>query len=644
MNLRIFIFIILYVFFRCAFVCAQQPLDTVHVLKEVSVISVKHSHFSTGMKTESVDSNLMKIYSSAHLAQLLSLTSAVYMKSYGPYGLASPGLRGTGAAHTTVLWNGFNIANPLNGSQDLSLIPISLLNSIQLQSGGSSALWGSGAIGGNILLNNTSTMEKAVNAGYTYQQGSFGEKQQSAYVGGGNGKWMSTLKVFQHEAENNFEFTNIAQYGKPVQKLTNAALKQKGVMQENYFKISPFQKINLRAWYQLNNRNIAPSMTMDKSEAHQQDEAIRISSEWQYKRARWEYAIRGAYFNEKLLYTDPAIGLSSSSKTNTYIQEAESHFKWNTRHAVNFGVNNTFYQAYGKNYAKQPVQNRTALFFSYKITNPSLTWRACASGRQEFVSNGLRPFTGSLGFEGNILKNITWRGSLSRNYRLPTFNDLFWINGGNAALLPETSWNEESGLRADFFTNKKLKLNADVSAFNSRINNWIIWLPDNTGKWTPRNVLSVWSRGVEYSLKLYSQLGKIKITVFANYQYTLSSNEKTNPGGESSLQKQLIYVPMKKSQSFASIEYKGIQLAFNYSYVGYRYTSSDNIHFLKPYHTGNLDISKTINIKSISLRLYAQCSNIWNEQYQVIAYYAMPGRCYQAGLSIGYKKVINNNK
>ena len=43
---------------------------------------------------------------------------------------------------------------------------------------------------------------------------------------------------------------------------------------------------------------------------------------------------------------------------------------------------------------------------------------------------------------------------------------------------------------------KSIDLSFSPNIFNRNINNWIIWLPEQTF-WTPQNLMQVWSRGLE---------------------------------------------------------------------------------------------------------------------------------------------------
>lgn len=636
------IFSTLFTFSVSLYCQAQKSLpDSTKHLKEVEVTANRLQYFTSGNKVENIDSSALHDYSNNTLADLLASESQVFIRSYGIAGLATPSFRGSGAPHTAVLWNGFNLSSPMSGQLDFALVPVNFLSNVKLQFGGSGALWGSGAVGGTIHLTNVSEFDKGavISAGLNY--GSFEDKQQNFEWTISKKKFISSTKLFNHDAKNDFSFLNIAQFGKPEQKLTNAELKQYGLLQENYFKITENQKLSFRFWYQSNDRNIPPSMTIGKSHSNQKDEFYRSTLEWQLTKNKFSVFIRSANFDESLNYTDPSISLVSNSRSKSFINEAESKIKISSNQSFNVGLNNTYNEAITKNYLKNPVQDRTALFASYHINNKKDTWRCTTSIRKEFISNGDNPFTASAGLEGWLFKIIRLRGNASKNYRLPTFNDLYWTPGGNPNLLPESGWSEEAGIAVIHYVDK-FSIEAEVSGFSNKVNNWIMWVPDNFGTWSPKNVLTVWSRGLEYDLKAHYNIGKVKLQLAARYQFILSTNEKTNPGSEASLQKQLIYVPAEKAQGSIGLEYKGYRVSFNYNYVGYSYTTSDNTQYLKPHQIGNLDFGKEFTLTNMKIRAFLQVNNIWNESYQIIAYYPMPERYYQIGITINYNQPNNN--
>jgi vitamin B12 transporter len=638
-----YLFVFAFTLFAMHRCYAQRNLtDSIIKLKEVEIKSNRLQHFTAGTKLETIDSIALANHSGQNLAALLSNESQVFIRNYGNTSLATSSMRGAGSNHTAVLWNGFNISGPMSGLLDFNLVPVSFLNSATLQYGGATALWGSGAIGGTVLLNNKGTFEKGTHLKVGLNYGSFEDKQQEFEFTSSKKKFISTTKFFNHDAKNNFPFINTAAFGKPEQILENAALKQYGLLQENYVQINAYQKINFRFWYQLNDRGLPSTMLSSVSQASQKDEFYRSTTEWQMTKNKVNLYVRAAYFDETLKFTDPQISLVSDFHSKSIIGEAESRFALTKNQSLNIGINNTYNQAFTKNYTKNALQNKTAIFASYSIQNNKANWKGTTSIRQEFINSGPIPFTASIGFEGRLLRPVRIRGTVSKNYRLPTYNDLYWAQGGNPNLLPENGINKELAL-ALLKASDKFSLEAEACAFSNSIDNWILWTPNAIGIWSPKNILSVWSRGLEYDIKSSFLLGKLKIQLSAKYNYVLSTNEKTDAVNSASLQKQLIYFPLVKAQGSLGIIYADWNLFYTANYVGYRYTNSDNSNYLIPYQLGNLNLNKGFNLSNMKLRAHIQINNIWNESYQSIAYYAMPGRSYQFGISLNYNQPNSKN-
>jgi len=636
----------IYVLLFCITACTSHAQvihpDSIYTVEDVIVSSNRLSRYTTGSKIVELDSALLTDKNNNTLADLLASQTQVFVKSYGIAGLSTPSFRGMNASQTAILWNGFNISSPMNGGQDLALLPINFVNTIKLQYGGAGALWGSGAIGGTIHLINTPAFDKGFTAGTSLSTGSFRDQQENVEISISKKRFISTTKFFHHQATNNFTYQNLAQYNKPEQTMKNAEFNQNGIIQENYFKINTAQHLSFRFWHQNNNRNLPASMTTDQSKANQKDEVIRSTIEWQRLKDKTAYFVRAAYFDETLAYADPQISLVSKSQSKTFIAEAESKIKLTDQQVLNIGINNTYNTAITKDYTFTPTQNRTSIFGSYQVRNKKSTLKSTLSARQEFISKGANPFTASVGAEAWFIKNIRLRGIVSKNYRIPTFNDLYWAQGGNPNLLPEEGWSEELGL-AYFICKNKFSLEYEITALNSHVNNWIMWTPNNVGIWSPENIAEVVSRGLESDLKVHGTVRKLNMDIGFQYQHIETIYEKSNSSDQSSIGKQLIYTPVDKALISLGLEYRRFRIGGTYNYVGYRYTTADNVQFLKPYQLINLTFSKTVMFSSLLLKAYLQINNVTHEVYQNIAYYATPLQSYQVGIIINFNQP-NKNK
>jgi vitamin B12 transporter len=631
--------------------CFAQ-IDSTITIKTVHVISTRNKEFAVGSKTVLLDSNKIYTYNNANLSNLLNDQSGIFIKSYGLGGLATTSMRGGSAYHTAVIWNGFNIANSLNGNVDLSLMKNFLIDEIAIQYGGSSALWGSGAIGGAVLLNSKKEFDKGLSVSVGGSVGSFRNFQQNISLDYSSKKFNSSLKLINENAKNDFEYiipqSNIGEENKKIKQVNNQ-LSQTGLLSENHFQLNAKNKINFIGFFQNSNRQIAPTIYQSNNQARQDDKIIRLTSEWQFSINKFIFQTRAAYFDEKLFYSDDFLLGEGTDKSRSVITESEVKYYLNNYHLFNFGINNTNISAFSENYKSKIHKNQLSAFAAYRFQSKNEKLEASLSARKGIQNKFIIPFTYTAGLNVTLLQGVVGRGQFSKVYRIPTINDLYWNPGGNPDLRSEYGFTEEIGLNINanqLFSNKatsglntteKFKLTIDVTYFNKNINEWIIWLPRGS-IWSPKNILEVWSRGVETSIDFTIQKSSFQFGANTKINYIVSTNQKSTNEQDLSIGRQLIYVPLYATVSNVFIGYRNFYFNYNHQYNGYRYTSSDNYQYLFPYHLNNFQISKSIFKKNKILKSFICINNVFNKNYQVLAGRSMPLRNYQIGINLTINK------
>ena len=230
--------------FVCFLVCCFQLVSnlqsqnhdtTLHQLQEVSIIQTKQEQLITSKKSISFDSLTLARYNTSSLADLLSNQSTVYIKSYGNGNIATSSMRGGNASHTALLWNGLNIQNPILGQPDLSIVPTLFFNDISLEYGGGSAMWGSGAIGGSIHLQNKTVFNQGFKTKLQMSIGSFGTTKIASGVLLSYKKIISNTKIYYNNSENNYAYKDTLDKENPTKQIAHANYIAKGLMQEISF-------------------------------------------------------------------------------------------------------------------------------------------------------------------------------------------------------------------------------------------------------------------------------------------------------------------------------------------------------------------------------------------------------------------------
>jgi vitamin B12 transporter len=636
MQLKRLIFYVLFIL--CLAAQSQAQRDSVHLIDQVLIqAEVRTIHLHQGLKHESIDSTTLANSINLSAAEMLNRMSSVYIKSYGGSGLASSSFRGGSANHTAILWNGFNLQSPVTGMMDLSLIPAGLFNSMSLQYGGKSAVWGSGAVGGAIHLRNNANFNEGTMVKLYTGAGSFGEKSIMLAANYSNVKFSNSTKIYHTQSSNNYNYISLANDSQKTSQLPNAAAQQNTLMQENYFKIKDNQLLETHIWLQENKREMPPTLYQQNSDAFQEDRAMRFTGSYKRYFNKWNLNMRSAFFNEELKYKDSEFNKESENKSQTLINELLINHKIG-RNTLIVGGNHTYAKAQSINFINiSPVQNKMALFSSFEYLHKNGNLSGVATLRQEWVNTTQVPLTWTLGIDYYFTHWLKSKLNASRVYRVPTINDLFWKEGGNTSLLPENGYAYEGGImlilpkRAHRYT-----LSIELTAFSRKLENWIIWLP-NGNFWSPQNLMEVWSRGAETNTSF--ELKKDKIKLFSNFKtsYVLSENSTSLLTSDASLNKQLIYIPMYSGQLNYGITYCKATLILNHTYTGYRYTSSDHSQYLEPYFLHNLSLAYQLNFKKVRIDLQFQINNLANTSYQVLAARPMPGINYRGGLVFNFK-------
>ena len=624
--------ILLIVYCLCSLSLSAQKQDTL-LLDEVNITANRLRNFSSGTKIQHIDSSALQRYSSSNLSDLLSAETGIFVKSYGLGAMATTSFRGAGASQTITLWNGFNLNSPMNGQLDLALIPITFSSKVSVQYGGAGALWGSGAMGGAIHIQQQATFNKGIRTGVSFSAGSFSNFNEQIYLEVSKSKWVSSFKFLNSSAKNDFEYYNPYLANNQLQRQTNAERKCRGFLFENAFRIKGNQQVNVVFWYQLNDRNIPPTMLQGIVNDNQKDESYRASAEYVLKGKKLQFFFRSAYFDERFNYN----GLHSQSQS--LINEGE--VKWRVkRHLVNVGLNNTYAQAKAMSYDGLVAQNRSAIFASFRYNTKNSKHVFSINLRQELLNGEFVPFTYSGGGEIKLFEFCSFKFNASKLYRVPTLNDLYWNPGGNSSLLPEEGFSEDASVKIHLKSkNEKILFCFEPGVFNRNTTNQIIWLPSNSF-WTPKNMMQVWSRGVETISKLKLQISKFKVDISASTSYVMATNQQSKAEGDESVGKQLIYTPRYSANAKFGIEYKGFYFNYSHAYVGYRYTSTDNSQFILPYDVASVFLSKKMAVKKMEIQLFASIENLFNENYQVVLTRAMPMRYYTIGCSLTF----NTNK
>lgn len=608
--------------------------DTTY-LREVRVYGLPVTSHAVGAKVDQLSAG-----DQGTLSDKLGTATPLYLKSYGNNQLSTISIRGTTASQTAVLWNGININSPTLGQTDLSLIPLFLFDELSVRYGGSSALYGSDAIGGSILLGQQQPrFQKQMSFEADQQAGSFGRVGSGVKLKWGGSRWQFASKAVYTFLENDFPYHSPAVgYEK---KQNNASVKNYGIDQQIQYRISGTQYIAMEAMYTDNHRHIQPPVSNDRSAEVLDDANTRISINYHNTSRIGTLTTTAAYVYNDEDYTGSVV--SSNRSGQFYLQAGFDH-DYGARLNMRYGVSYGQYSATSDNFDGRLAEHRVDGFVSGRYLLAK-GWIVNANLRQAFYQDKRAPFAPSLGTEvaviGSKSHRLTVRGQGSRSYRVPTLNDRYWVPGGNMNLLPEDAWQLEAGLKWNY-SSDAFQAEADASAYRGWVDEMILWRPSGD-YWTPVNLQQVNLRGLEGAVKVSRTFDRWTIRSGIQYSYTRSVNERSFDGaGMSTVGKQLPYVPLNSARLNLSARISRWDMYVYSDYTGKRYTTLDNAstYALDPFVLVNVGASRTARWKRTQWTLAAQFNNIFDVYYETLLNHAMPGQNFL--LRVNVKWNINS--
>ena len=673
------IHLILILILSSVFVNAQENDDIRWYLNlpEISIYAERPIK-EIGVQQTKMDSIVLKENIALSVADVLTFNSSIFVKNYGRATLSTVSFRGTSASHTQVSWNGMKINNPMLGMTDFSMIPSYFIDDATLLHGTSSVNETGGGLGGSIQLSTKPAKEDGFGLQYIQGVGSFKTFDEFLRLTYGNEHWQTSTRVVYSSSPNDFEYRNhdkkenvydenmniIDQYY-PIERNRSGAFKDFHFLQEAYYNTMKGDRFGFNAWYINSNREL-PMLTVDYGddtdfENRQKENTFRSVASWDHIRENWKMGAKAGYIHTKMNYDykrDLGNGVmahmtQSRSKINTFYGQAEGEYyigkKW--LFTVNIAAHQHFVESRDKSVMLQDGNEGTVGYHKARIeltNSASIKWRPVdrlgmsVVVREEMFGNEWTPIIPAFFIDGVISKrgDVVAKASVSRNYRFPSLNDLYFMPGGNPDLKKENGWTYDAGLSFALGREGVYSLSGSANWFESFINDWIIWLPTTKGFFSPDNIKDVHAYGIEMKGDLDVALSKEwKLGLNGTLSWTPSINEgEPRSPADQSVGKQLPYVPEYSSTVTGRLSWKSWSFLYKWCYYSERFTMSSNditlTGKLPEYFMSNIALEKVISCKWADFSIKGAINNLFNEEYLSVLSRPMPGINFEVFLGI----------
>ena len=597
------------------------------------------------------------------LSEAVRRFSGVTVKDYGGIGgLKTVSIRSLGAHHTAVSYDGVSISDTQGGQVDISRFTLDNVDMVSLSMGQSDDIFQTARIYASAGALNIKTRKPHFNAGKSYllslkaKGGSFGLLNPVlSYSQKMSSRWSTSVYADYMRADGKYPYTHVDGTIKSRRKRLNSDIETIRLEGNIYGDFGRGGSLETKL-YTSNSERGLPGQTHNNEDLKSENRlwndnsfvqaryknqlndyfTIQSVAKYSYDYLHYKYidentaAIIGEDHNTQQEYYGSAgvlftpFGCLSASLTTDYA------------HAM---LRNDFIDA------AMPKRNTslTALALQYNSGSIIATGSLLGTYISEEVENGRPPndrkhISPAIAFLWQPFRSnaIRIRASYKDIFRVPTFTDLYYLRMGNVGLKPEKAKQYNVGLTWSGSIGQAIRyLSISVDGYYNKIADKIVVRQANLYIWNMMNMGEVEIKGGDVNISSEVPLNeKINIMLSGNYTYQYAV-DVTNSEADN-YKDQIPYTPRHTGTGSATIETPWVNISYIIMAVGERYALFQNIkdNRIQAYTEQSLSISRTINLRNVSLRLQGEVLNLANEQYEVIQSYPMPGRSWRVSLTV----------
>ena len=603
---------------------------------------------STGKRA---DSDVMSATGSLQVSDVLKFFSGASVKDYGGVGgLKTVSVRGLGASHTAVAYDGVIITDNQTGQIDLGRFSAAQAESVRMVSGPDNDLLQTAALAAQAASITVSPVRPQLN-GKNYQAkaeikyGSFNTLSvlaNTAFMMNESNniqvqaEWLSTDGDYPYTQKNSDHSLAKNRINSDVNRLRAEAawFSTLGDRTDLSTRAYWFQSVQGLPANILYNDNAAGERLWNREGFVQSSLKSILTNSLTLK-------VNAKYGISYIRYLNPKMNTSSGNSDNRYTEQ-EGYlsgvllYRLTDRLSASAAIDGRLSKLDG-NSSRQVHPTRATLNASaaikYAVERLTFTARINYVGTTEDTQilkaaqnySHLSPVLG-INWLAWPTAGLHVRASYVNTYRLPTFNDLYFEQIGRRNLCPERASVTSAGIVLE---NQVRNLNVSfyADAYNSSVKDRIMAVPGkNTAVWMMKNIGLVTTHGFETGLDISCTDGPVRPAARISYTYQRSMDKTDSKA--TTWNHQLAYTPRHSASAVAWIETPVVNASCNLIYSGQYYSNSYNgpEYKMPSYYEIGCTLWKSFDRKTFRLTIKAECINLTDYRYELVSNYPMPGR------------------
>lgn len=640
--------------------------DTLLKLKEVTIYSNRmQKKMSPVQILSGKELEKLNVYS---VADALRYFSGVQIKDYGGIGgLKTVNIRSMGSHHVGVFYDGIELGNAQNGVVDLGRFSLDNMEVISLYNGQKSAIFQPAkdySSASAIYMQTRKPLfkgEKKNNLNIGVKGGSFSTINPSLlWEHRFNERISSSISAEYMYTSGRYKFTYAKKDG-----YDTTAVRQNGDVRMLRLENAFFGKIPKGEWkakaYLYNSERGYPGAAVREEpgkfrhQDRQWDTNLFVQGSFQnYFKPWYSLLANGKYAYDYLHYlSDPRLDVTTMYVDNHYRQQEiyasaahlftiypwwsmslSNDFQWNTLRAdlIDFvyPTRNTILTSAATSFDFNRLMLQASLLYTH-VDDNTRTKGANAGTKNKYTPSVIATWQPLTKLPLNV------RAFYKKVFRMPTLNDLYYTFIGNKDLKPEYTTQYDVGITfSHTWNNHWLKsLDLQIDGYYNEVDDKIIAMPtSNQFRWTMINLGHVEIRGLDAAIRGEWGFGKVELSTLFNYTYQ-KAQDFTDPTSEW-YGGQIPYIPWHGGSIILNGSYQTWSCNYSFIYTGERYEAVANIpeNYAQPWYTHDFSLSKTFQWEKTGIRVTAEINNIFNQQYEVVQCYPMPGTSFKIKLNV----------
>lgn len=635
-------------------VCAPQLPDTLAPAEALAARRL--AGIGQAVQVQRFDAEALRLRGVNGVADALRRMAGVNLRDYGGAGgIKTVSVRGLGAAHTVVAYDGLCVASDRSGQTDLQRYSADALGSIELQTLDAMPLLCPVRNLGAAVLYLQSASSPLPHAGLcgnaSLKQASFSTWNpalQLALRPVGKATRL-TLGGEWFKARNDYPFT--VENGVATERLkrTNSRMESTRVELGSHT-ILRHGTLQARAYVYHNHRRLPGLVRLYVNENNERLTETNTFGQlyWQAAYGRWQVFAAGKWNWQRSLYDNISDQYPGGAQRQHYWQRegyATAGASYGLGGGVSMAVATDYSLAtFNGNQTTDHHVARNVWLQSVSLRWERGPWQLTARGVGHFSDDRVRGGESARSAR-RIMPSLTasyrlsdkpWlylRAGYKESFRSPTFNENYYYHYGDTQLKPEWVRQLSAGLTLQASPTQwwpVLALTAD--AYVNRVNDRIVSIPYNLFIWRTVNLARVDAQGTDLTLEsrwVPAQGHLLLLAANYSWQRVIDHTERTSQ----SYGQQLAYMPRHSGAASIAWQNPWLSVVTSLTWAAERWATSAHVAGtrLAPWHEWGVALWRSFALRDgRSVDLRADVINILDARYEIVARYPMPGRSYSA--------------